>query len=200
MFVCPNVEPTDILDFLTESEREDSLLAHAKMTDMARVLVDAEILNEGAVVAVVASDQEFWLACTTTRMCESNARCQVRWLEECPPTTKRQAAQTRNTDAVMYTVAKGWEGSFVWRDNILCDISESVTSSNNLWSIPKTTLHSIDLLLQKEAVTMETSEDKSTQANEPESQTLSVHVLQQLKVQCAQGIEKVSACASSCKC
>jgi hypothetical protein len=160
---------------------------------MARVLLDGEVLNEGAVIAVVAPDQDFWLACTTTEMCESNARIQVIWLEECSPTTKRQTVQNRIADAVMYKVAKGWEGSFVWRDNILCDISESATSSNNIWSIPKSTLHSINLLLQQETTTMETSDDKSSQAVEPEDLTISVHVLQQLMIRCGQGIEKVSA-------
>ena len=161
---------------------------------MARLFQERESLETNSVIAVVGSEKEYWLALTTSALSTSGNRVKVMWLEESSPISKRQISKSNAQDTAFYSVAKGWENSYVWRDNILSDISAFVSFSKNHWLIPRGTLHLVDTILEEEwneGDRTENCDSSALQSTESNEETITFSVLENLILHCNDAITKV---------
>ncbi len=112
------------------------------MTTQLQEFEDVDSLGEGSIVAVIAPDDVFWIACLAAAA--GTSRWSGTWLEEIPRKGKRV------NGTISYRIADGYDEATVWIDNIICDISHIIQQEgSNLWSLPFATVQHLNGMVER---------------------------------------------------
>jgi hypothetical protein len=103
---------------------------------------DVNSLGEGSIVAVIAPDEEFWIACLGTP--SGYLRWSGIWLEEISWKGKRANNTTR------YRVAQGYDEATIWIDNIICNISHIIQKEgDDVWTLHSATVQQLHDMVER---------------------------------------------------
>jgi hypothetical protein len=146
----------------------------------------------GAIVAVLAPKDLYWLAVTCTVTKPDCSRLYIKWLEE-----KKVTQRGRRTETCRYfTIDNTWEATFIWRDCVIADFSStSFLDENDTCSIPHDALETVSVRAatyhQESQESTKTTKTSHYQAPTGEDGVCE-ETFEALKSKCAQPLMQVS--------
>jgi hypothetical protein len=146
------------------------------------------------VLAVLAPGNTFWLAETCSILLPTQMKVMIRWLKEKSNTSRR------NPHHRLFAVDSAWDPSFIWRDSIIAELSDSSKSDeNDVWHIQRDILE----VVQQQAVKLNepSTLQQPTQIQEitmNDGQDINESTFDLLKKRCVACIEQVQYYENLC--